>query len=383
MLPKLEVIREGRTELYVPSQSLAGTPPATHPVFFNPAARTNRDISVAVAAVTRPGTYLDVLAAAGARGIRVANESNSKTHVTLVDFSGPSLAVARKSIRRNRLHERCVVVHEEANKFLVSRFERPEKFDAIDLDPFGSPAPFVLAATMAAADGGVLSVTATDAAVLCGVYPAVSVRRYGALAVRSEFVHETGLRILLGYAARMGGVNDIGIEPIAAHSTLHYLRVLLRIKRGAARADESVGRLGYVTQCNGCGWRASGPIPLDRCPHCRLRVRSAGPLWTGKLVDEQIAFEASGFCEEAGWKEAAAILRSLKGLDDFPTFSYSPERVCSRLRIPSVPTRGAIDALVGSGFSAARQPFEENGIKTSASYAEFVRALRTASGTSA
>lgn len=291
--------------------------------------------------------------------------------------------MARKSIRRNRLHERCVVVHEEANKFLVSRFERPEKFDAIDLDPFGSPAPFVLAATMAAADGGVLSVTATDAAVLCGVYPAVSVRRYGALAVRSEFVHETGLRILLGYAARMGGVNDIGIEPIAAHSTLHYLRVLLRIKRGAARADESVGRLGYVTQCNGCGWRASGPIPLDRCPHCRLRVRSAGPLWTGKLVDEQIAFEASGFCEEAGWKEAAAILRSLKGLDDFPTFSYSPERVCSRLRIPSVPTHGAIDALVGSGFSAARQPFEENGIKTSASYAEFVRALRTASGTSA
>ncbi len=65
VVPKLTLIREGETEVYVPSESLASAGPATHPVFFNPAARINRDISVAVAASTRPLAYLDVLAGTG------------------------------------------------------------------------------------------------------------------------------------------------------------------------------------------------------------------------------------------------------------------------------------------------------------------------------
>jgi tRNA (guanine26-N2/guanine27-N2)-dimethyltransferase len=380
---KLALICEGETELYVPSQSLAGTPPATHPVFFNPAARTNRDISVAVAATTGPKSFLDVLAGTGARGLRVAKESGHKTLVTLADFSTPSLAVARRNVKRNLLLRRCTVVHEEANRYLTSRFERQEKFEAIDLDPFGSPAPFVQAATMAASDGGVVSMTATDAAVLCGVYPDVSFRRYGALAVRSEFVHETGLRILLGFAARMGGINDIGIQPVAAHSTLHYLRVFFRVKKGATKAETSVKELGYVTQCNGCNARECGPTPLERCPGCGTRVRSSGPLWTGKIVDEEVVASALGFTEKKGWKDATETLAPLRGVDLFPPFSFSPERACSRLKIPSVPVRRALDALTGTGFTAERQPFEDNGIKTDAKYAEFIDALRAASGTSA
>jgi len=379
--PKLELITEGGTELYVPSGSLTGRTPATHPVFFNPAARTNRDISVAVAASTRPLTYLDVLAGTGARGVRVAREASEKTQVTIADFSRASLAVARRNVRKNRLGERCSVVHGEANHYLTSRFERQEKFEAIDLDPFGTPAPFVLAVMMAAADGAVVSITATDAAVLCGVYPEVSFRRYGSLAVRSEFVHETGLRILLGFAARMGGINDIGIEPVAAHSTLHYLRVFFRARRGATSADVSMRSIGFLTQCNACGERSSGPAPLSRCPSCDSRVRSSGPLWTGRVADEQVLDGALRFAEGAGWKDAAQTLGSLKGIDGYPPFSYSPEGVCSRLRIPSVPMDRAMDALTGAGFTAMRQPFEGIGIKTDAGYDEFVSALRKASGT--
>lgn len=270
VLPKLELVTEGETELYVPAASLGGRLPPTHPVFFNPAARTNRDISVAVAAVTRPATYLDALAATGARGLRIAKESSRDVRVTLLDFSEPSLAVARRSVRRNRLGGRCTVVHGESARFLASRFERQEKFDAVDVDPFGTPAPLVLAATMAASDGAMLSVTATDAAVLCGVYPAVSLRRYGALAVRSEYVHETGLRILLGFAARMGGINDIGIEPVAAHSTLHYLRVFFRVRRGAKAADGSVNPSAT----------SRSATPAATAPKARRRssaVRGAGP----------------------------------------------------------------------------------------------------------
>jgi tRNA (guanine26-N2/guanine27-N2)-dimethyltransferase len=376
---ELALTTEGRTDLFVPPLSLVSRAPATHPVFFNPAARTNRDVSVAVAAATRPRTYLDALAGIGARGVRVAKETPAGTHVTLVDFNVASLAVARKNVKRNEVGEASTVVHSEANRFLFSRFEKQDKFDAIDIDPFGSPAPFTLAATVAAADGCVVSMTATDAAVLCGVYPEVSRRRYGASAVRSDFVHETGLRLLLGFAARMGGVNDIGIEPVAAHSTLHYLRVFFRVRRGAAKADESARRVGFVTQCNECGSRSSGALALERCPSCEKRVRSAGPLWTGRMVDEEIVAGALRHSEKEGWKEAAGALGELRGLDRYPPFSYSPERVSSRLRIPSVSNRGALEALAGLGFAAANSPFEPMGIKTNAGYADFVSALRVAS----
>lgn len=36
------------------------------------------------------------------------------------------------------------------------------KFDCVDIDPYGSPSPFVDAAVQCVADGGLLMVTATD-----------------------------------------------------------------------------------------------------------------------------------------------------------------------------------------------------------------------------
>jgi tRNA (guanine26-N2/guanine27-N2)-dimethyltransferase len=390
VLPRLKLIREGRTELYVPKGSVAGGVPETFPVFFNPAARTNRDISVSVARVTRPRTFLDALAGTGARGVRIANECGESTEegradgpeVTLVDFNRGSLAVARRNVKRNALLRRCEVVHGETNMYLCSRFERDEKFDAIDVDPFGTPASYLQAALMASTDGGLVSFTATDAAVLCGVYPPVSFRRYGALPVRNEFVHETGIRILLGFAARMGGINDIGVEPVLAHSTLHYFRAYVRVRKGATQADRAMQDLGYVTQCNGCHERWEGTSPLSRCASCGARVRPAGPLWIGRVVDEGVVAGACASCSKEEWREAVTTLAALKGVDGFRPFSYSLERACSRLKMPSTSVGRVIEELEGSGHAAARQPFEVEGVTTNATYEQFTEAVRSASLTS-
>ena len=58
MLPKLALTREGSTDLFVPEESLRAKEPKTFPAFFNPAARVNRDVSVAIAKATRPRTFL-------------------------------------------------------------------------------------------------------------------------------------------------------------------------------------------------------------------------------------------------------------------------------------------------------------------------------------
>jgi len=371
---------EGRTKLLVPAQSLTSRTPETFPVFFNPAAKLNRDVSVAVAAVTRPADFLDILAGVGARGVRIANESGTDTRVTMVDFNRAALPYASKNAEKNAVADRCEVLHSEANAYLYSRFDRDEKFGAVDVDPFGSPAPYLQAALVASADGATLSFTATDAAVLCGVYPAVALRRYGSAAPRSEFVHETAIRILVAFAVEMGGINDIGVSPILAHSTLHYFRVFLTVTRGADAADDSRDLLGFVTQCNACHCRFSGTAPLSRCPSCDAKVRSAGPLWIGSICDEERVVEAERFCASQGWKDSRATLSSLAGVRDFPPFSYSLERVASRLKVSSTQVEKVMEVLESSGYRCVRQPFEDLSIKTDADYGEVERAVREASG---
>ncbi len=379
MLPELELIREGSTDLFVPKESLSGREPKTFPAFFNPAARVNRDVSVAIARATEPRSFLDALAGTGARGVRVANEATSEVEVTLVEFNEVSAKIAAKNVKVNRLAGRCAMVHEESSAYLSSRFGRAERFDAVDIDPFGTPAPYVQGALTAAQDQGIVSMTATDTATLCGVYPRVALRRYGALVSRSEFSHEAAVRVLLGFCARMGGVLDIGLQPMAAHSTLHYLRVYFRCSRGAAASDSCIRQLGYVVTCASCHENALSPSPVALCQRCGSKARSIGPQWLGELVDEAAVGESLRYCSSQGWREAARAMEALKSCDRFPPFGFSLERITSREKVSSVKFQSVVEELEGSGRSAMRQPFGSSGLKTDASYEELLVAVRKAS----
>jgi len=379
LLPKLALTREGSTDLYVPAESLRAKDPKTFPAFFNPAARVNRDVSVAIAQATRPGTFLDALAGIGARGVRIANESSKSVEVTLVEFNETSIKIARRNAKRNRVGKRCQFVHEESNAYLHSRFGRLERFGAVDVDPFGTPAPYVQGALTSADDGAVVSMTATDTATLCGVYPTVAFRRYGVHLVKSEFAHEAAIRVLLGFCARVGGIVDTAIQPLAAHSTLHYLRVYFRVARGAAMSDRCLKEIGYVATCGTCHEASMTASYSPVCAKCGGKARSIGPQWVGKLVDGPIVTEAAKDCAALEWRGAAEALAALEGVDGFPPFGYSMEGITSRERISSVKFQRIVDALKASGWSAMRQPFGSSGLKTTASYKEVLAAVKEAS----
>jgi len=376
VLPKLALTREGSTELFVPAESLRAKDPKTFPAFFNPAARVNRDVSVAVARATRPATFLDALAGTGARGVRIAKEASESAEVTLVEFNATSLAIARKNAKRNGVYSRCEMVHEESNAYLHSRFGRLERFEAVDVDPFGTPAPYVQGALTAADDGGLVSITATDTATLCGVYPTVASRRYGARVVKSEFAHEAATRVLLGFCARVGGIVDVGIEPVAAHSTLHYLRVYFRVARGAAKSDRSLQSVGYVASCAACHQVAVTAEYTMTCAECGGKARCIGPQWVGSLVDEKLVAEAAEHCSKLGWTGAAEAMGALEGVDAFPPFGYSMEAITSREGVSSVRFQSVVELLRSSGRSAMRQPFGSSGLKTDAPYSEVLSSVR-------
>jgi tRNA (guanine26-N2/guanine27-N2)-dimethyltransferase len=377
---KLVTVVEGATKLIVPKVSLQRAEPPTTPVFFNPAASTNRDISVAVTEATAGKTFCDALAGVGARGVRVANEVRRKMQVTILDFNPESLDLAKRSARLNAVASRCSFVGQETNSFLFTRSRREWRFDYVDIDPFGTPAPYIQAAFNAVSDRGLVSVTATDTAVLCGVYPQVAGRRYWATPLNNHFHHETGIRILVNACRRLAASLDIGIVPVAAHSTRHYARVFMRAEVGATKADASMKSEGYVTACTKCGHISARTDAARACQMCGAKARTAGPLWTGKLVDDEVLESALAASKKREFGAAAKTLESLRGMDDFPPYSFSLEAVCSSLKLASVAPAAVSEALSSRGFRSHSQPFEKTGLKTDASYAEVLSAVKEAAG---
>lgn len=61
----------------------------------------------------------------------------------------------------------------------------------VDIDPYGTASPFLDSAVQCLHDGGLLCVTSTDMAVLCGSTPGTSMGKYGGLAIKNASPHET------------------------------------------------------------------------------------------------------------------------------------------------------------------------------------------------
>ena len=366
---------EGGTRLVVPSVSLTRDPPPTAPVFFNQAASLNRDVSVALVAGTDGSTFCDSMCGVGARGLRVAKEVGRVEQVTLVDFNASALRAARRGAALNRVSRKCEFSDSETTSYLFSKYRGDEKFDYVDVDPFGTPVRQLQAGLSATSSGGMLSVTATDTAVLCGVYPRVSLRRYGALSLSNHFGHETGIRILAGSLARLGAQVDIGVEPVFAHSTRHYIRLFVRVDAGASKADESLKHLGRLSWCPHCGHVAASEVEGGACPACGKKARGAGPLWVGGLASPKVVGGALAAADRMNLASAARLIRSFEGVDGYPPWSFSIEGASSSLGAATAPEDLLRRSLVEDGWKVMRTPFEKTGVKTDAPYGAFLTAV--------
>jgi len=201
-------------------------------VFFNAQMAFNRDVSVMLFRSLRvKGTALDAMAATGARGIRLANESPGDFRMFVNDKDPRAFRYIQANIGLNAL-ENCEAVNQDLRCHLASAVH-----DYVDIDPFGTPAPFVQAALQGLKRNGVLAVTATDTAPLAGTHAKKCARRYMARPLRNAFGHETGLRILLGYLAREAAQLDKGVRPLLCFYADHYFRCFVRAPESAAAAD--------------------------------------------------------------------------------------------------------------------------------------------------
>ncbi len=358
----METVREGGVELQVPAQPEAG---AGEAVFYNPDMVLNRDVTVAVLRAFRErvpevNTYLDANTATGVRAVRAAAEGWA---VTALDVDHDAVALARDNLGRNELD--ATVRARDANRELHRRH-----YDIVDIDPFGTPIPFVDAAVRGTRQ--LLCVTATDTAPLCGAHFDAGVRRYDAVPRNTEYHREMGLRILVSALVRTAARHDIGVEPVLSHATRHYVRTYLMIDRGPGPADGARGQLGYLYHCDACLHRtvdsARFPDPPERCPTCdHDQLLTAGPLWLGALRDrtfvgrvrEQLTPELT---------ERTAADRLLKRLDaelDIP-HHYDQHRLCKRWNRPAGPMDEFLAALEDADYRTSRTHYGGTTFKTDA-----------------
>ncbi len=328
----------------------------TDGAFYNPKMKLNRDIGVAMTRSLGISNYLDALSASGIRGLRVASEAGVE-RVALNDISPQACDLILKNIAKNNLTN-CEALCCNANALMHQRH-----FQAVDLDPFGSPSPFLTAGARSALS--YLFITATDTAPLCGAHLKSGIRKYMARPLRTDYYPEMGARILLGLACRELARLDKAMEPMLTHATDHYVRTYLRVRRGAQAADECLEKMGYVEHCLSCGSFTAlrEPRPVGVCGHCGEKTVLAGPLWLGLIQEADVILQARANLD--GSTRAEKLLETCASEVDVP-FYYDHHIICERLGI----TPGKVDSVVehirAQGWRASRTHFSGIGIKTDA-----------------
>jgi tRNA G26 N,N-dimethylase Trm1 len=224
---KLKLFREGESELFVPDVSM----PEDGEVFFNPTQSLSRDMSILVYKAAGVDV-LDGMAATGARAVRLARNG---VEVVANDFSKEAVSLVKKNSRHNGV--KFEVLNKEVRALMHSR-----RFGAVDVDPFGSPAPFVHCALQSAVK--LLGVAATDTAALAGTYPRVARRRYGVTMRKLVNYPEMGVRALAGFVVREAAKLELAAKPVFAHAYRHYYRIYFSLKAGARAADAALKELG-------------------------------------------------------------------------------------------------------------------------------------------
>ncbi len=424
--------REGRTTMllpeHAPTSSQGPGAKASGEVFYNPAMAGSRTRSVLLlkhaideGLLGKGAIYaLDGLTASGLRARRWLNElpaeMASRISATIVDLDKDALGWAEES------HKHFPPGHGKGELQPVSGDLRVEVLRSgrhwVDIDPYGSPNPFIDSAMQSMARSGVMEVSATDTAALTGSSKTALMRRYGARVRTDSLSHDSGMRVLLATLSRAAAKHDRSIEPLLSVWDSHHLRVSFRVVKGVSAANILEDSIG---------WRVFSPtkeevatsIELGMHPrsnmeslpmHCMLPLgfpieredaRISGPLWIGPTGDasamssltEEEALEVCGpeFFEEdpVGWNERRfemerrAVARSVRSISEEASVICSHHLIVvddlsSWLGTGAPPSpRRIVEVLRDAGHSAGLSIYGRPSFRTDSPWEDIVAAAKS------
>ena len=296
-------------------------------IFYNPEKKLERDLTVIVSRLLDDDARIALpLAGSGVRGLRMLKESSSSFDLYINDKRDGFKEDFENDLRRNDVDRNVSVFETDANKFLNNQYS----FDYVEIDPFGTPNPFLDSSIRKLRHNGILAVTATDTAPLCGTYPTTCKRKYWSDPLQNHEMHESGLRILIRKIQLMGSQHEKALFPILAFSKRHYFKVFFRMKHKKRVCDDVIEKHGTY--------------------------KDKGPMWLGKLHDKHVfeELDVSGWVDDET-KSLLDMIRQEKHSIGF----YAVEELTRELKINAPKIKDVVDAVDGS-----RTHFSPTGFKT-------------------
>jgi len=357
LLGMYAIINEGSIKLKAPKTERVSKGMG---VFYNPAMGLNRDITVLLLdSINKDNMQIaDALAATGVRSIRLLKElsKNKIKKICINDYDKSAIRLIKQNFQLNNIKykddPKIAIRNDDVNLFLLNS----AGFDYIDIDPFGTPNPFLDAACKRIARDGILAVTATDTSALCGTFPKACLRKYWALPKRDAIMHETGLRILIRKIQLVASQYEKALTPVFSYSKEHYMRVFLRNEKSKDKVDE-------IIKLHGC-------------------FNGAGPMWLGALWDVDL----TGKMHKNAMKdkifrnnnELARFLRIIKEESKINAIGFHDlHDICGKNKIRHLQKKEKVlEKIKKFGCKASETHFKGEGIRSNISISRLVRILR-------
>ena len=335
---------------------------------------------------------LEALSATGLRSIRYFLEIPCVASIVVNDFDPTAVQSIHRHVAFNHLPTTSLIPSHADAKLLMYSHTSPAsaQFDVIDLDPYGSASEFLDAAVQAVTDGGLLAITCTDKAVLCGAWGEVAYAKYGGYALKGKSCHEGAIRLVLGALQSAAARYRRHIVPLLSLSIDFYVRVFVRVVESQLAVKGTASRTAVVYQCTGCEAHyiqrmgrvqqgkggqtkhtaAPGPPCPMQCPECNSPFRVGGPMWADALhepafIDEALASLTSDPTRFATHGRIAAMLGVAR--KELPTpFYYSLSALCHTLHCVQPKIWIIRAGLIHAGYECSDTHALPDGIKTNA-----------------
>ncbi|XP_034385739.1 tRNA (guanine(26)-N(2))-dimethyltransferase [Cyclopterus lumpus] len=333
---------------------------------------------------------LEGLSASGLRSVRFALEVPGLQSVTANDFSTKAAALIARNVEYNGVGHLVSASCRDASMLMYEMRGKKERYDVIDLDPYGSPASFLDAAVQAVGEGGLLCITCTDMAVMAGNSGETCYSKYGSVSIKAKYCHEMALRIILHGLDQRAGVYQRYIQPLLSVSVDFYIRVFVRVFTGQATVKNSASKQALVYNCVGCGSfqlqrmgrrmsngkhvkysPASGPPVGPECEHCGQRHQLGGPIWAEPIHDvpfvQKVLSAVSGNPSRFGTSKRIEGVLSVvtEELEDVPLY-YTVDSLSSTIHTNTPPLLQFRSALLHAGHRVSLSHACKNAIKTNA-----------------
>ncbi len=392
----LSLIREGKVKIY----SYVGKPSKKLPVFYNPVMKDNRTLTVLLLkAIKRESLRIALpLAASGVRGARLLKElpSDFAKEILFNDINPKALEFISKNIELNcdELEKNRIKLFNEDGKFFLLK-NKP--FDYIDIDPFGTPNPFLDAAVSSLKNNGILAVTATDTAPLCGTYRFACIRKYWSVPLHNYLMNEIGLRILIRKVQLIGLNYEFALIPIFSYVKNHYFRIFFKAIKSKQKCMEIFNQHKQLVFIDSEALLTLSQSLLQQIRKLKkgslmvdnLLDESAffnfvnkklvkifqrfGPIWTGVLYDSELVSRMAQLSleYEASLQKFLNIILAESKIN---IIGFYDVHALSKILKKNSPRKSEIiESLKEKGFFASETHFNPTAIKTDATFNDLIK----------